>query len=1643
MNQQSLHVPTTQSRQSITYQTTSGIATSTERRISDNIQNGRKSVLFEDKRYEEILQDNRKLKEVIEQLDKDNQQLKQMSGESYNLKQKYMITQAELEAAQQELAKLRTQLLMRNSQDAEQSTLVTRCKQDVSAMTQQQIKYQQGNNLLNFQEISQLNAMLEQQKKQVEEFLRLKSKYEQDIQTYKSRAQTLEMEIKQVKEHKNSQTQNEILRLTQEIARYQSEVQIRSSDKELYERTIQTLNEKMKEMDMDIQILIQAHNQNQLKLESAMAESRSNMQYQIDKLKQEMIFYQTQCRQWQEKCQTAEIQKEESERRIIQMEIRINETKKQIEQQQNDKIQRESYQIHTIQNDLEGWKQKYISLEIKMKDFENYRMKIIELEEQLNNLKNDNYQKQEEVEILISEIKQLQEQNYGYRLSITQLENQARNSIGSDRYKSQIRTLENTINQLNQQINAYKIETKELEQQVMYHQNKDTNVDYLVREKDETISKLQYKLNNMEKELRIIFEEQLKIEQQDWDRQKQQQIDSQLIKITKKYESEISTLKQHFQSLEIENQSLNNKYERLKKEGEIGFQRQSEKEKSRIIELERQIIQLENQLSFQRKEFSMKIEQANQSNLKEYYEAQLKQINEKLIREQNQVQQLNDHLIIEQKSTLDLERRYSKEIKDFKQQQEKRIEFQQTTQYQFELDNHLRDLEKMRKEYRIIEQQYQQMEVQVKLWKEKFYEEQQKHQEIRQQYIEIRSQIESNTIMNTHSDFDKQRIQELEMELFQQQEEIRIKEKKYQELITTYTLQIDKQKSNLDEFKRIKQLEYEIESFKNKCRDLDRQLKDKQLEFDALLQRKQEVKLQTIEVSSQSEKFKTQELESQITSLKLQLQQLNSSKQEVIRETIRETVQIRSAEDIKLIDQLEEELQLWKTKYYELDRRRNQVVVETIKEVSSLERDRQKIYQLECQLQQLAQKKQEVIREYVTEKIEVPLESDQIRIRQLEIQLSNIQRDYQMLSLRKQEILKETITVEVSSQADKNRIQQLETQLSQLSSELMVLRLKKQEVIKETVIEKVEVSMESDKLRINQLQEQLERLQRDYQILNKKKQEVIKETITVEVSSQADKLKIQQLESQVSQLRTELQIVTQKKLEVIREVITERIEVACEADKYRIEQLEQQLQNLNKSYEVLSKKKQEIIKETITVEVPSQSDKFKISQLETQVQQLRQEIQILTLKKQEVIKEVVIERVEVPSSADKFRIQQLEQQLNNLRLELQVVVQKKQEVVREVITEKVEVSKETDRKRILELESDLFRLQQDYINLNKIKSEIIKETFTIEVPSSVDQFRIQQLEIQLQQAKSQLEQQLNYSQQEYFALNQKMQEQIKETITVEVPSESDKYKIRQLESQLLSIQEELNEIQLENQNLHFEISRLEQENRRQTDIIQQLESQIRNQFSIKDFQSQLSNKDKQILQLQDSISGLQATIRTLRGENQTISEQTNRQQVSARESQNSQKFLELETRIQGLNQEISRQILMKDQIQIQYDDLVQRATKYEQEINLLRNQLQKKRNTSTYDGPIVSKTFEIHKIGEVANNGTGLVSGFNLEDTQKIKSIVSTQQLKSEVSFQLSNFQESQYTMKSNSLVQPFNPLRSDLIKSKAQLNRMEDKFYK
>lgn len=65
----------------------------------------------------------------------------------------------------------------------------------------------------------------------------------------------------------------------------------------------------------------------------------------------------------------------------------------------------------------------------------------------------------------------------------------------------------------------------------------------------------------------------------------------------------------------------------------------------------------------------------------------------------------------------------------------------------------------------MMEQQYQEGLVQVKLWKEKFYEEQNKHQEARAQLLEIRSQYDQFSMLTTQNELDKQKIRQLEIEL--------------------------------------------------------------------------------------------------------------------------------------------------------------------------------------------------------------------------------------------------------------------------------------------------------------------------------------------------------------------------------------------------------------------------------------------------------------------------------------------------------------------------------------------------------------------------------------------------------------------------------------------------------------------------------------------------------------------------------------------------------------------------------------------------------------------------------------------------------------------------------------------------------------
>lgn len=86
------------------------------------------------------------------------------------------------------------------------------------------------------------------------------------------------------------------------------------------------------------------------------------------------------------------------------------------------------------------------------------------------------------------------------------------------------------------------------------------------RESNDTISRLQRKIDSMEKDLRRVFQEQLDIEKQDWERQKQDKILQECNKIREQYEQEITVCRQHFTSLEVENQTLTRQYERLKRE---------------------------------------------------------------------------------------------------------------------------------------------------------------------------------------------------------------------------------------------------------------------------------------------------------------------------------------------------------------------------------------------------------------------------------------------------------------------------------------------------------------------------------------------------------------------------------------------------------------------------------------------------------------------------------------------------------------------------------------------------------------------------------------------------------------------------------------------------------------------------------------------------------------------------------------------------------------------------------------------------------------------------------------------------------------------------------------------------------------------
>ncbi|CAK86936.1 unnamed protein product (macronuclear) [Paramecium tetraurelia] len=278
-----------------------------------------------------------------------------------------------------------------------------------------------------------------------------------------------------------------------------------------------------------------------------------------------------------------------------------------------------------------------------------------------------------------------------------------------------------------------------------------------------------------------------------------------------------------------------------------------------------------------------------------------------------------------------------------------------------------------------------------------------------------------------------------------------------------------------------------------------------------------------------------------------------------------------------------------------------------------------------------------------------------------------------------------------------------------------------------------------------------------------------------------------------------------------------------------------------------------------------------------------------------------------------------------------------------------------------------------------------------------------------------------------------------------------KSKNNELELKIRQLNRENQDYQDRYQSIDFEkLNRLELEIKRKIEVIQQsqthirnLENEKKNETKVRDLLNQLQEKELEIEQLHEMVQELSTTIRQLRMEHESILEQQSKQQIIIRETQNNQKLVELETRIEGLNAEIERQMMLKDQIQLKHDKLIERATEYESEINMLRNELSKTQkrlsSNNASNAYFVSKTFEVQRTGDVANNATGLVSGFNFEDSKKIKSIVNTVQHRSDVSNYSSAVKESQYSNKSPSQAQSFNPLRSDIIKQKAQYFRTEE----
>ncbi|CAD8149017.1 unnamed protein product [Paramecium pentaurelia] len=1048
-----------------------------------------------------------------------------------------------------------------------------------------------------------------------------------------------------------------------------------------------------------------------------------NLQQQINELNKYKQNLETELKLFKENrlTQTIEIQDttfSQYQKKIKEMEediqILINDysqSQEKLEKALNEQKQQSKYdidqmksQIQLLSAQIQGWQQRYENLELMKNELEN-KLIILEKENQQLVYKSRYDESQANLDV----VSQFKDQIYQQNKQITNLKAELQQKSQSE---SQLIKEQQNLKQKLDQFQNYTNNYSQIENQEQKNE---------ISKLKQLIEQFQLEIENLRTKQSNLYQNQTKLSQ----KEVQQQINSYLEEIERlkselffQQEQHTKQLKDQENIYQIELKSVNDKCILLQKEiyqksqsqdeSRFTFQTQLEvnNQEAQIDKLKRDIQQLieqrqedDIQIKFWQDKFCE--QQTQNEDLMYKYQELRNQISQYLIyKTQNEYDQItikNLEALVEEQQNI-MHSLYQKELnyKETITQYQKKIEElqfknnneseNQLQQLQFQIDDLKIKIRELEAQLNIKSTKCFDLETQIEIEKLKF--------------------SERETLFSQQSKQDKKRIQQLELQLENSQKDITLLNQKKNEVIKEY-IQVENQQDQ----ERIILLEQSLQNLQQEYLIMKEQYIGLQNQYNIQIMKDQ------LNQGLQDDKNKIKQLEEQLKILKEQYFELNTLKQQVLKEVVKEIIELPSQSDQILIKQLRQELQQLQSEYMILNTQKQNYI-----EIQS-EIDKNRIKELEKQLitlrtdyDEVCNRKQSPITEYV----EGSSKQDLLRIQQFEQMVQQLQDENFKLKIQYTEQIKKSDIIN----QDLEYIQELQKQLTSLKQENKNLQFQLNQQN-----ESLRKSQSQEFLTIQQLEQKIRILeQNNLELSNKQSQiKVVKETI--EVSKDEDIFKISQLELQL-QLKTDDIQYLEKQLSLQKKNVEELIS-ANEKMKYENTKMRQQLYELQSSVDDMQLKikeynqvQEEIIQYKQMISQYEQRDKFKndsqevISELKRKLNESENQI-----KRQwgefELSKQDYEFKIKSQETKNNQQIQQLQQefQLKQKQKDDEYLICKNN--CKQIQMQNDEIQKEINRlsdlikqkndeikKQNEKIQSYTVKLEQHYSNLKENQTQI-------------------------------------------------------------------------------------------------------------------------------------------------------------------------------------------------------------------------------------------------------------------------------------------------------------------------------------------------